>query len=183
MNQPSISINIKHVTLNPPSSAEFNPLAAIIAAASHHALSEALSTRPAANAERFELSADGAVITDHKTGLMWEAEEHQFPNADAAEEYVRGLRTGGFSDWTVADVDTMQTILDRSRREPACDPIFKSKGGWLLTSTPYKSEKDEPAGSSGLVWIVGFSYGGVGNVLRNSEQWVRAVRVVSPAGQ
>jgi hypothetical protein len=183
MNQPSISINIKNVTITPPRGAALNPLVAILAEASRQALSESLTKRPAANGPRFELSADGAVITDHKTGLMWEAAEHQFPNADAAEEYVRNLRTGGFSDWTVADVDTMQTILDRSLREPACDPIFNSKGGWLLTSTPYKNDKDKPAGSSGLVWVVYFGYGYVDDGYRYGKQWVRAVRVVSPAGQ
>jgi hypothetical protein len=183
MSQPSISINIKNITINSPRGAAASPFAAIIAEASRQALSEVMSKRPAANSERFELSADGTAITDHKTGLMWEAEEHQFPDADSAEAYVRNLRTGGFSDWTVADVDTMQTILDRSLREPACDPIFNSKGGWLLTSTPYKSDKDKPAGSSGLVWIVGFDYGGVDSDSRYHGQWVRAVRVVSPAGQ
>jgi RNA-directed DNA polymerase len=39
------------------------------------------------------------------------------------------------------------------------------------------------AGSSGLVWIVNFNNGNVNNDNRNNKQWVRAVRVVSPAGE
>ncbi|NMW23648.1 DUF1566 domain-containing protein [Rhodanobacter denitrificans] len=136
-----------------------------------------------ASKERYELSADGTMITDHKTGLIWEAVEHEFADAAAAEAHVRGLRLGGHSDWIVADVDTQQTILDRSLREPACDPIFNSNGGWLLTSTPYKADKNKPAGSSGLVWLVLFSYGGVHNGHRSNRCWCQAVRRVSPAGQ
>jgi hypothetical protein len=136
-----------------------------------------------ASKERYELSADGTMITDHKTGLIWEAVEHEFPNADAAEAYIRDLRLGGHNDWTLADVTTQQTILDRTLREPACDPIFKSNGGWVLTSEPYKADKKKPAGSSGLVWVVDFSYGLVGNYGRGGRCWCRAVRSVSPAGQ
>jgi hypothetical protein len=134
-------------------------------------------------ADQFVLSDDGTMITDLATQKMWEAEEHEFPNVDAAEAYVRDLRLGGFSDWTIADVDLHQTILDRSLREPACNPIFKSKGVWLVTSTPYKADKNKPAGSSGLVWFVHFGYGGVSYYHRDDRCWCRAVRSVSPASQ
>ncbi len=133
--------------------------------------------------ERYELSSDGTMITDHKTGLIWEAVEHEFANADAAEAHVGDLRLGGHSDWNVPSDETLQTIIDRALREPACDPIFKSNGGWVLTSTPYKADKKKPAGSSGLVWLVHFSYGSVGSSLRSYRCWCRAVRRVSPAGQ
>ncbi|WP_161596284.1 DUF1566 domain-containing protein [Rhodanobacter glycinis] len=134
------------------------------------------------NKERYELSSDGTMITDHETGLTWDAEEREFPNADAAEKYVAKMNLGGFR-WRIADDMEMQTIVDRSLREPACHPIFKSKGGWLLTSTPYKLDKDKPAGSSGYVWIVHFHHGGVGDDGRNNRCWCRAVRSVSPSGQ
>jgi hypothetical protein len=97
-------------------------------------------------------------------------------DADAA---CAALTLGGFTDWQLpSDRRDLEAILDLSKECPAIDERFfrNTKNSWYRT-------KHAVAGSSGLVWIVGFSLGGVNGVYRGDERWVRAVRVVSPAGQ
>ena len=129
-------------------------------------------------APRFELSADGATITDHKTGLMWAAgEETRVDDFDAALKLAKDCRLGGFDDWFIPDVDQLQTIVDRSRYSPATfTEVFKSTSNWVFTSTPY-------AGSSRSGWFVFFNGGLVADDDRGDRAFARPCRVAAPAGQ
>ncbi|NMW23649.1 DUF1566 domain-containing protein [Rhodanobacter denitrificans] len=114
-------------------------------------------------------------------GLMYSADnvggkELDEEEADAA---CSALTLGGFTDWVQPTHRfELEAILDLSKRGPAIDErLFRNvKNDWYRT-------KHAIAGSSGLVWVVDFSYGAVYDYHRGSRCWCRAVRRVSPAGQ
>ncbi|HET6805648.1 MAG TPA: DUF1566 domain-containing protein [Frateuria sp.] len=127
---------------------------------------------------RFELSADGATVTDHKTGLQWAAEESPKQlDFEAAEQHCASLRLGGFDDWRLPDLEELESIRDLSRHNPCIDTaFFKSNANWVWSRTP-------TAWSSGCAWFVLFNSGHVHDCSRHDRAFVRAVRRVSPAGQ
>ena len=135
--------------------------------------------RPHVGTSRFELSADGTYVIDHKTGLMWARDESKRGDYASAEKHCAELRLGGFDDWRLPTLDELQSIVDRTRYNPAIDSgVFKTNGNWTWTSSEYAGNP----GPSGSVWIVGFYYGGVDYYHRLSAAFARAVRAV-PAGQ
>ncbi|HET6807230.1 MAG TPA: DUF1566 domain-containing protein [Frateuria sp.] len=132
----------------------------------------------AARAPRFSSSKDDTVITDHKTGLQWAAEESaERMTFAAAEKHFAALRLGGFDDWRLPDLEELESIRDLTRHEPCIDTgYFKSNSGWVWSRTPC-------AWSSDCAWIVSFYNGLVHGLRRSGSAFVRAVRRVSPAGQ
>jgi hypothetical protein len=143
---------------------------------------ESIKTTAANQAQqpRFELSADENYVIDHKTGLMWARDESKRSDYDDAEAYCKSLRLGGFNDWRLPTLDELQTIVDRSRYNPAIDAsVFNTNGSWTWTCDEYKGNP----GPSGSVWFVHFDYGGsVSGSDRANAAFARAVRAV-PAGQ
>ncbi|MCP1375994.1 DUF1566 domain-containing protein [Dyella lutea] len=129
-------------------------------------------------AHRFQLSNDGTTVIDHRTGLMWAAEESGARmDFASAETYCSELRLGGFDDWRLPDLPELEGIRDLTRHEPCIDTsVFKSNSTWVWSRTP-------TAWSSGYAWLVDFDYGHVYYLHRNYTAFVRAVRRVAPASQ
>jgi hypothetical protein len=123
-----------------------------------------------------------AALLDTDTGLM--AAINVMPNPMTEDEALAAIaalnesKHAGFSDWRLPTLKELFGSVDYSRFSPAANPEFYPdvKSGWYRTSTPV-------AGSSGLVWVVGFNYGGVYDGNRDGRCWCRAVRSVSPASQ
>ncbi len=74
----------------------------------------------------FENHGDGTV-TDHATGLVWQAangmqgaDDYQF-NWEEALSYCDDLSLGGHDDWRLPDVKELQSIVDYTRADPALD--------------------------------------------------------------
>ena len=104
-------------------------------------------------AEKYKLSDDGLTITDSTTSLMWAVETLPRMTQEAEFEAAKASTLSGYSDWRVPTAHELQSIVDHSRSNPACDPIFQTKPDSYWTSTDYKAN---PANA----WIVDF-YGGV----------------------
>jgi hypothetical protein len=99
------------------------------------------------------------MVTDNVTGLIWEDTPHtadptqnismlQLWNGKdgtaggPAETYCTGLKLGGLK-WRLPEIWELLTIADKSRHNPAIDPIFKyivadqySPARWYWTKTP-----------------------------------------------
>lgn len=153
-------IHIEHLTLNLPSN---SPLDAVILPFSRE------PKKPPTI--RFELSADGMYVTDHKLGVMWARDEssetHDFAGA---EKYAADCRLGGFDDWRLPDEQELQAIRDLTRHEPAIDVnVFKSNSSYIWTCTPC-------SWNTSCVFAVGFYGGGVYGCRRNDRCFVRPVR-------
>ena len=129
-------------------------------------------------ANRFHLSEDGITVTDHRTGLMWQAQESSDRmNFADAEKHCAELRLGGFDDWRLPDLEELESIRDLSCHEPCLDTsVFKSNSSWVWSRTP-------TAWSPDCAWFVNFLNGHVDHYHRYNHAFVRAVRRVSLAGQ
>jgi hypothetical protein len=181
MNKPVI--NIKHVTINLQPSDATSPLNTLFADSLAKSFASGGFARAAASndsdaaAARFERASDAPLVTDHKTGLMWAAEESpKRMNFAEAEAYAADLRLGDHSDWRLPDLSELESLRDLSRHEPCINTnFFKSNGSWVWSRTPC-------AWSSVHAWFVSFYLGYVSSYGRNGPAFVRPVRAVS-AGQ
>ena len=161
MKESSPLIHIENLTIHLPSEKQID---AIILPFSRESKKEA--------SLRFELSADGTYVTDHKLGVMWardeSSERHDFAGA---EKYVAACRLGDFDDWRLPDEQELQSIRDLSRHEPAIDVnVFKSNSAYVWTRTPC-------SWNTSYVFAVSFYSGLVGYCPRYDECFVRPVRV------
>lgn len=130
-------------------------------------------------------SQDGKTIFDPSTGLTWEqAGSDKAVTYDEAIAYVAKLNSekfGGIETWRLGDDKQGESLVDRSRRDPAIDPIFSCKPEWYWTSKPLVSA--DGSSSSDCVWSVSFGLGRVYEGHRDGKAFVRAVSGPSPAGQ
>jgi len=173
MSTPQINIRNLNINMRSPerSPASGMLLGGLAAAAVEHVARDADKPKPA---ERFELSADGSYVTDHKFGLLWAVDESEkeFTWADA-KKYAEAFVIDG-KPCRLPTQDELQSLRDLTKHNPCIGVPFKSRAGWVWTDT-------ETAWSSGSVFCVGFSYGGVGSLNRYDRAFVRPVRSVSPS--
>ena len=128
-------------------------------------------------ADRYTASADGQEVKDNKTQLVWRrcpegmtwsgdtcdgsasAMSHQ-----AALQQAASQATGTGVAWRLPNVKELASIVDRSRSNPAIDPLAfpatPSNAFW--SSSPY-------VGSSSGAWGVYFSIGYVFNGYRYND--------------
>jgi hypothetical protein len=134
--------------------------------------------------ERFTTALDGSAVMDHKTGLMWAAEESDNLPWEESDRFCKSFSLGGFTDWFLASDEQMLTIVDRKLYKPCLPKIFKthSEAVWTSTQTAW-SIADARTGDSRSFWCVYMGNGGVYNNYAHYEFRARPVRVAAPAGQ
>jgi hypothetical protein len=118
---------------------------------------------------RFTKSEDGKTVTDTLTGLVWS--QNTVASDVTFEDAVKAVEALG-EGWRLPTVDELQTIVDRTKYEPAIDTeAFPDTGSdWYWTSTPW-ARRPESAH-----WVVNFDYGGVYDDGFYFNACVRAVR-------
>jgi len=110
---------------------------------------------------------------DPKTKLMWAAQD----NASAlswrqADYYCRHLNTGGFQDWTLPSIDTLQAIFGGELNDAGFRILAPLKlTGWAWSSTPGKQ--------NGEGWALDFGDGGRASVAAGDGGLNRALCVRS----
>jgi len=92
----------------------------------------------ATNGVRFVDNGDGTV-TDRCTGLMWsqDVDTTGDGNSDGGDlllwcdalAFCEGLTKAGHSDWRLPNIFELESIVDRSRVNPALDPVFEVAAG------------------------------------------------------
>lgn len=115
------------------------------------------------------------IVTDNNTKLQWQ------DNSDAADvrkewaeaaAHCAQLTLGGFSDWKLPDIDTLSSIVDRSKKKPTIDRIFQNaKSGFYWSSTPDDKSEHEAVG-------IHFSMGIKVSDYKYEKYCVRCVREV-----
>jgi hypothetical protein len=123
-----------------------------------------------------------ATVLDAARGLMWTAQplacgRVSNRSGGAAETACTECRVGGFDDWRLPTVDELQTLIDRTRFNPAIDTdkFPDTPSNWFWSSSPDASDPD-------YAWLVAFYLGHVHLLRRGNGAFVRAVRSV-PASQ
>ena len=125
--------------------------------------------------ERFSRSMAG-IVTDRQTGLQWQDDYSDNGGEIKSTEwidaiaYCENLSLGGYSDWRLPNVRELLSIADRSRYNPAIDPVFQS-----VDSKLYWSSTTNADGTS-FAWHVNFYYGFWSNFDKGGGLYVRCVR-------
>jgi len=171
----SISIHIDGATI-------LVPRDGVHSVALAHSSSADLVNREAG--ERFTPALSGEAVMDHRTGLMWWADESDNLPWAEGDQFCKSFSLGGFSDWFLASDEEVLTIVDRKLYKPCLPKIFKthSEAVWTSTETAW-SRAEGRAGSARSFWCVGVSYGFVSDLYAYDRCRVRPVRRAVPAGE
>jgi hypothetical protein len=110
--------------------------------------------------------------TDPSTGLMWAGKDNgKDVNWKNAVKYCRDLRLAGYADWSLATLDELQGIYDKSAESPGENPrsrwheaeamTFHVKGNLFLTGDQWSSTQrmDDRGHPSGYAWRFDFNEG------------------------
>jgi hypothetical protein len=121
---------------------------------------------------RYTISPDGTTVADNDTHLTWQRELNDDDYAwDAAKTYCENLSLSGADDWRLPKVFELQTIVDRSKVDPAINPTAfpgtPNRGFWSSSSFAYDSSN---------AWYVYFGYGYVNYGVVDAGLRVRCVR-------
>lgn len=128
---------------------------------------------------RFTDNGDGTV-TDHCTGLMWQKDtadvngngqstDQDYMRWCDALAYCENLSFAGHDDWRLPNIRELHSIVDYGRVSPAINPVFGAFSAWYWSSTSLADYHD-------VAWIVYFGRGGVDDIGKDGNDFVRAVR-------
>ena len=122
---------------------------------------------------RFEAQAEGKVIVDRATGLMWQQSGSEkkltYEDAQTYVERLKAEKFAGYDDWRLPTVEELLSLVESERQsnDLRINPVFDKRQSWC-----WSIDKSSPESA----WIVNFSFGDVNwSNLRNSG-YVRAVR-------
>jgi hypothetical protein len=110
---------------------------------------------------RYVVDAQGEMVTDKKTKLIWQkADSKALMNWAVANDYCSNLTVGGLS-WRLPRIDELLTIVDYSRYQPAINPVFDGAHDryWSNTADIYGEQLAVVPGDPQVVWSVDFSEG------------------------
>lgn len=118
----------------------------------------------------YEVSADGLVVTDFNTGLMWQQVDDGVERVWAdALSYCEDLVLGDYEDWRLPSRLELVSIVDYGRYDPSIHPVFSSHSRWHWTANTCVED-------SGDAWAVDFEGGSAEDNGKDSLARVRCVR-------
>lgn len=80
---------------------------------------------------------DGTV-RDTVTGLFWQKSDDGVERSwENALSYCEGLNLGGKGDWRLPNIRELANIVDDSRSNPACDPVFSCRSDYYWSGSTY----------------------------------------------
>jgi len=125
---------------------------------------------------RFVDNGDGTV-TDNATGLMWPKDKNGAGCFGGGTRWfaeallwAEGLSFAGYTDWRLPNVKELQSLVNYGRVNPSVDIAF-----FTSLSLTYWSSTTH-AGVTANAWHVHFHGGLVGNTVKTTGYYVRAVR-------
>lgn len=139
-----------------------------------------LAVGPAqAQANRYTVSADGSMVADGRTGLVWQrCALGQVPPSCIGtattfthEQALTAAANQAGAGWRLPNVKELVSLVDRTVVVPTIDALAfpGTPATWFWSSSPV-------VGSPSLAWYVFFNDGYVGNSYRSNPLAVRLVR-------
>ena len=119
-----------------------------------------------------DFSRDLKIVTDTKTGLLWQDNtdaKYIEKNWTEAIRYCENLSFAGYDDWRLPNIIELKSIVDYSHNSPSIDPTFQNTSSYYWSSTTY-------AGFSDVAWYVDFGSGDQGDSPKSNSRYVRCVR-------
>ncbi|MEO1927703.1 MAG: DUF1566 domain-containing protein [Nautiliaceae bacterium] len=126
--------------------------------------------------DRFIRDDINGTVIDTKTNLMWQDNSDNNTSGLVSEgltnalKYCENLTLAGYSDWRLPNYNELESLVDRSRLNPAISPIFKYVDtlSYYWTSTMYDDSD---------AWFVRFNNGkGATGTASFEGAYVRCVR-------
>jgi len=112
------------------------------------------------------------IVTDTKTGLIWQKTYETGKNWQAALDYCENLTYAGYSDWRLPDKNELASLVNYEKYNPASDfPDMPGNYFWSSSTNVYGTDS---------AWGVHFYYGDVGSNYKTDDgygySYVRCVR-------
>ncbi|CAA6803520.1 MAG: Unknown protein [uncultured Sulfurovum sp.] len=124
-----------------------------------------------------DFSRDDAnnIVSDTTTTLQWQddnSNETETKTWQEALDYCENLTFGGSSDWRVANINELNTLIDRTKKKIAIDEKFEHVGANTVYWTSSTSIDDHKTKS----WVIDFTNGIVDGKLKVEKAYVRCVK-------
>lgn len=120
----------------------------------------------------------GKLTVDRNTGLVWAADGNEAgcnfglqTDWAAAVRWCENLSFAGITEWRLANIRELETIVDYSRTYPPVDPAYfpNTKDDWYWSSTSTKN-------TGTWAWVMQFDVGGyVDDDAKANLHYIRAV--------
>lgn len=108
------------------------------------------------------------IVTDTKTGLIWQKTYESGKTWEEALDYCEDLTYAGYSDWRLPDKNELASLVNYEKYNPASDfPDMPSQSFW--SSSTYVV-------STNHAWYVDFNSGDVSGSNKTGTSYVRCVR-------
>ena len=144
-----------------------------------------LTAAPVTAQVRYSFSNDGTMVTDVKTGLIWQRcsagltwNSSTGTCSGTAVTYYTHEQALAYAKtqagWRLPNVKELANLVDRTRANPAIATAFpNTPSAWFWTSTPYVGNPLYPAENA---WVIDFNNGLASQTSRNYNGYVRLVR-------
>ena len=108
------------------------------------------------------------IVTDTKTGLVWQKTYETGKNWQAALDYCENLTYAGYSDWRLPDKNELASLVNYEKYNPASDfPDMPSQYFWSSSTR---------VNNTSSAWNVNFNNGFVDDGSKTNDSNVRCVR-------
>ncbi len=108
------------------------------------------------------------IVTDSKTGLIWNSSIGSSKTWISALSYCESLNYAGFSDWRLPNVEELKTLINEKFSDPATlHPGVTSNSFWTSTSVD---------GSSSNAWSINFTHGSIAKSKKSGTMYAICMR-------
>jgi hypothetical protein len=139
-----------------------------------------LDVQAAAPVGQYAIVADGGVVVDARSALIWErGHSKSRVSWSSAATYCPGLSLGGYSSgWRVPAKSELETLVDVGATNPATDTsAFADTPSTWGTDFFWSSTRFADSSGGEAAWTVEFTFGRSSRVPTSSGSgWVRCVR-------
>ncbi len=113
--------------------------------------------------------AEGDVVTDTATGLMWmKSDQGALKNWTDALSHCEDLTLGGYSDWRLPDIKELESLIDLDQTDPCIDPVFACHSTSYWSSSPFALFND--------AWRIDFKNAVLSRTGMETPFYIRCVR-------
>ena len=126
----------------------------------------------AATSNDFVTSSDGKIVTDNKTGLIWQKEYATDKTWQQALKYCEDSTYAGYSDWRLPNRNELASLINYEKLSGSPYSYFPDMPSFQFwSSSSYEALRND-------AWVVYFNYGYVVGISKSYTSYISYVRCV-----